>query len=243
MKTLNRRQAVKTIAVGSAIAATATPAIATTDPDAALIQIEADYLAALQAACDAGTRLDDYGATLPRDITHGPRIQVGQYNGHPRYATDDESVEAKIQEWIAQADEAERADAARDPDTREILHRALDIARERGHLGEILSPEEKRQRALSYRSAWKEIKAAHAEAIAKTDLPRLHAEHDAAWARVREIQWGFVSTPARGMTGVAVKVRYLESLLRDFEYDESAITGRVMASIMRDLNADPLPMI
>ncbi len=240
-KTITRREAAKAVAIGSVAALVAPAALAASNPDADLVRLEVDFLAALRAACDVGTRVDEYD--VHPEIKFGPRIQVGEYNGHPRYATDDESVEAKIQEWVASADEAERRDAERDEQSREILNCALEIARKRGHLGKILSPDEKRQRALSYRPAWQQIKEAHAIAIAQTDLPRLRAEHDAAWERVREIEELFVSTPAHGMTGVAVKIRYLESELRSFEYDEGAMTGRVLASLMRDLRADSLPEV
>ena len=58
-----------------------------------------------------------------------------------------------------------------------------------------------------------------------------------AWNRVREIEERYISTPAHGPTGYAVKVRLLESWLRDYEYAEKEVSGRILASLMRDLQA------
>lgn len=241
MKNINRRQAVKAIAASGAVIAARTPAHAGTDPDAALIQIETDYLSALRDACDASSREDEYD--VPYEIRFGPRIEIGKYDGgNPYYATTDEEVEEAIQLWLAQADESEKRRAEMNDLTREVVERAT--ARYQEETGRVLlSPDERRRRALAYRPSWERIKKAHAEAIAQTDLPRLRAERDAAWERLREIEEKYVSTPAHGPAGYAVKARFIHGEIRDSEYVREGLPGRTLASLMRDLGADPLPVI
>lgn len=234
-ESVNRRDAVRVAAIACASVFIPGTALADRNPDAALVQIEANYLAALEAACDASGRVDEYDA--PSEIKFGPRIQIREHNGYPGYAYDDAEVEEAIGHWLAEADADEKREAEMNKQVRELVQRAREVAQERGRIGTILSPEEKRSRALAYRPAWEQIKRDHAAAIAKTDLPRLEAEVEVAWNRVREIEERYISTPAHGPTGYAVKVRLLESWLRDYEYAEKEVSGRILASLMRDLQA------